>query len=329
VAVTRARQSLLLSGSYWSTQTKPRGPGAFLLELQAAALLPEDAFPECDEPDENPLTLTADTVAWPLDPLGSRRDRVEAAARAVLAALDRGPADGGVYAHDIDLLLAERANRAADAELVELPTRIPASRFKDYVTDAATVASSLRRPMPERPYRQTRLGTLFHGWVEQRYGTVAGGSDVIDAAATELDDPAGETLESGELEALQRTFAASAWADRRPDEVEIEIHVTLAGQVVVCKLDAVYPADDGVHAYQIVDWKTGKAPRDADDLERKQLQLALYRLAYAQYAGIDPQLIDAVFYFVADDTVIRPERIYSEEELRSLWSSTTGFIPPA
>jgi DNA helicase-2/ATP-dependent DNA helicase PcrA len=329
VAVTRARQSLLLSGSYWSTQTKPRGPGAFLLELQAAGLLAEDAFPACHEPDENPLTLTAETVAWPLDPLGSRRNRVEAAARAVLAALDRGPADGGVYGHDIDLLLAERANRAADAELVELPTRIPASRFKDYVTDAATVAASLRRPMPERPYRQTRLGTLFHGWVEQRYGTVAGGSDVIDAAVTELDDPAGETLESGELEALQRTFAASAWADRRPDEVEIEIHVTLAGQVVVCKLDAVYPADDGAHAYQIVDWKTGKAPRDADDLERKQLQLALYRLAYAQYAGIDPQLIDAVFYFVADDTVIRPERIYSEEELRSLWSSTTGFIPPA
>ncbi|MFF1634054.1 ATP-dependent DNA helicase [Leifsonia sp. NPDC058248] len=329
VAVTRAKESLLLSGSYWSTQTKPRGPGAFLLELQAAGLLPEDAFPECHEPDENPLTLTAETVAWPLDPLGSRRERVEAAARAVSASLDRGPGDGGVYAHDIDLLLAERANRATDAELVELPTRIPASRFKDYVTDTATVAAALRRPMPERPYRQTRLGTLFHGWVEQRYGTVAGGSDVIDAAAAELDDPVGETLESAELGELRRTFEASEWADRRPHEVEIEIHVTLAGHVIVCKLDAVYPADDGVHTYQIVDWKTGKAPRDADDLERKQLQLALYRLAYARYAGIDPQFIDAVFYFVADDTVIRPERIYSEEELRSLWSSTTGFMPPA
>jgi DNA helicase-2/ATP-dependent DNA helicase PcrA len=152
---------------------------------------------------------------------------------------------------------------------------------------------------------------------------------VIDAAAAELDDPVGETVESSELAQLRRTFEASEWADRRPHEVEIEIHVTLAGHVIVCKLDAVYPADDGVHTYQIVDWKTGKAPRDADDLERKQLQLALYRLAYARYAGIDPQFIDAVFYFVADDTVIRPERIYSEEELRSLWSSTTGFMPPA
>jgi DNA helicase-2/ATP-dependent DNA helicase PcrA len=24
--------------------------------------------------------------------------------------------------------------------------------------------------MPERPYRATRLGTLFHDWVENRYG---------------------------------------------------------------------------------------------------------------------------------------------------------------
>ena len=30
--------------------------------------------------------------------------------------------------------------------------------------------TALRRPMPERPYRATRLGTLFHSWVEQRIG---------------------------------------------------------------------------------------------------------------------------------------------------------------
>jgi DNA helicase-2/ATP-dependent DNA helicase PcrA len=84
----------------------------------------------------------------------------------------------------------------------------------------------------------------------------------------------------------------------------------------------------GAYDFQIVDWKTGKAPRDADDLERKQLQLALYRLAFARYSGVDPARIDAVFYFVADDRVVRPERLYSEEELRSLWSSATGFSPP-
>jgi DNA helicase-2/ATP-dependent DNA helicase PcrA len=328
VAVTRARQRLLLTGSYWSTQTRPRGPGAYLLELQAAGLLPEDAFPECDEPDENPLALTSSTVIWPLDPLGIRRRRVESAAAAVRAARERGANVGGVYARDLELLLAERARRADEAGLVELPSRIPASRFKDYVSDPAAVASALRRPMPERPYRQTRLGTLFHSWVEERFGTMAGSTEVLDARVGELDDPASELLEAEQLDELKATFDRSEWSGRRPEEVELEIHVTLAGQVVVCKLDAIYRADDGTHDYQIVDWKTGKAPRDADDLERKQLQLALYRLAFARYAGIDPQLIDAVFYFVADDRVVRPERLYSEEELTSLWSSATGLMPP-
>ena len=41
------------------------------------------------------------------------------------------------------------------ASVVAVPTRVPASRFKDYVTDPASVAASLRRPMPERPYRAT------------------------------------------------------------------------------------------------------------------------------------------------------------------------------
>lgn len=330
VAVTRARRRLLLSGSYWSTQTRPRGPGSYLLELQEAGLLPEDAFPDCAEPDENPLALTASTVTWPLEPLGPRRTRVEAAADAVRRARELGSGDGGggVYARDLDLLLAERARRAEEAGLVELPARIPASRFKDYVSDPATVAASLRRPMPERPYRQTRLGTLFHSWVEERFGTVVGSADVLDAHAAELDDPAGDVLEAERFEELKATFERSEWSGRKPVEVELEIHITLAEQVVVCKLDAIYRPEDGRHDYQIVDWKTGKAPRDADDLERKQLQLALYRLAFARYAGVDPERIDAVFYFVADDRVVRPERLYSEEELTSLWSSATGFIPP-
>jgi DNA helicase-2/ATP-dependent DNA helicase PcrA len=71
--------------------------------------------------------------------------------------------------------------------------------------------------------------------------------------------------------------------------------------------------------YQVVDWKTGKAPKDADDLERKQLQLALYRIAYARWTGIDPDLIDAVFYFVSDDRIITPTHLDDEAELVARW----------
>ncbi|MCU1636982.1 MAG: ATP-dependent helicase, partial [Cryobacterium sp.] len=118
-------------------------------------------------------------------------------------------------------------------------------------------------------------------------------------------------------------FERSEWAARKPEEVEIEIHHVLAGQVFICKIDAVYRTLTG---YQVVDWKTGKAPRNAADLELKQTQLALYRLAYASWKGIDPDDVDAVFYFVADDTVVTPDRLYSEGELVDAWSAVRSTV---
>jgi DNA helicase-2/ATP-dependent DNA helicase PcrA len=312
VAVTRARHSLLLTGSFWSSQTKPRGPSPFLRELEAAGVI--GALPDGTESEENPLGDEADVVVWPMDPLGNRRVRVVAAAAAVRAA---DPSNTGVWGAELELLLAERAARINANRYVELPNRVPASRFKDFVSDPATVAASLRRPMPEKPYRATRLGTLFHSWVEERSG-VSGSFEELDTLATESDTD-GTLLDAAALARLQATFEKSQWADRAPIEVEREIHLVLDGQIIICKIDAVYERDGRI---QIVDWKTGKAPRDADDLEQKQLQLALYRLAYAQWRGIDPALVDAVFYFVADDQVIAPAHLYDEQELIVRWRAS-------
>ncbi|GMA89660.1 hypothetical protein GCM10025869_01890 [Homoserinibacter gongjuensis] len=40
--------------------------------------------------------------------------------------------------------------------------------------------------------------------------------------------------------------------------------------------------------------------------------------------GIDPALIDAAFYFVADDLVIRPEHVDTEEQLLERWRAVFG-----
>ena len=50
-------------------------------------------------------------------------------------------------------------------------------------------------------------------------------------------------------------------------------------------------------------------------------------MAYSRWSGVAPENIDAAFYFVAEDTVVRPERIYSESELEDRWSSVTGSMP--
>lgn len=350
VAVTRARGELVLSGSYWSTQKSHRGPSEYLRELHRGGMLRELASIGEPPPASDVGESLAERVDWPHSPLGARAERVHAAADGVAGALAlardaveagerlRGRGGGAEWADQLDSLIAERDARLAGTAAVALPVRIPASKFKDYVTDTAHTVAELVRPMPDKPYRQTRLGTLFHSWVEQRSGLV-GTSETVDSAFDDLDD--GDELfgagsvalsaaDSSRLAELKATFETSWWAARQPVEVEIEVHLPLADRVLICKLDAVYRLDDG--RYQIVDWKTGAAPRDDDpsDLQTRQLQLALYRLAYARWKGIDPTRIDAVFYFVAHDRVVRPERIYSESELLQLWasaaSSSTGGV---
>jgi DNA helicase-2/ATP-dependent DNA helicase PcrA len=229
------------------------------------------------------------------------------------------PAASGAEGRELGLLLAERERMIAAAEYVPLPNRVPASRFKDFVTDPAGVAASIRRPMPEKPYRATRLGTLFHSWVEERSGLV-GSREVIDALASEL-EPEEAAVDEAALARLQETFERSEWAGLKPVEVERELHLPFDGRIVICKIDAVYERDG---RYQIVDWKTGKAPGSPEELAERQLQLALYRLAFARWKGIDPNEVDAVFYYVADDRTILPDRIYDEHELLTLWRAATG-----
>jgi DNA helicase-2/ATP-dependent DNA helicase PcrA len=215
------------------------------------------------------------------------------------------------------VLIRERNARRASANAVELPVRISASRFKDYVSSPAEVAGALRRPMPERPYRQTRLGTVFHGWVEQRAEAVAA-ADIVDGLPEDDDLEFDDFAEAADLERLKEIFERSEWATLAPSYVELEIHLPFAGQIVVCKIDAVYRRGE---RWEIVDWKTGAPPKNAADYEQKQYQLALYRLAFSRYLDVPLDDIDAAFYYLSEDRIIRPEALLTEEELEDRWSA--------
>lgn len=340
VGVTRARSELLLSGSWWASQKSPRSPSAFLRELAQVGAIDSAALPTSSEHDENPRVADASRVRWPLDPLGGRRASVERAAELVREAAARpsGAGIGTQLADELRMLLEERRRRSEPRRGGAVPVRVPASRFKDYVDDPAAVAAELARPMPQRPYRATRIGTLFHSWVEHRalddgVASAPSGGDDLDTLDVELDfDGADEVADPTEarLAALRETFAASEWGDRRPDAVELELHLPLDGHVFVCKLDAVYTVEPeselgarGIR-HQVVDWKTGAAPRDARELELRQTQLALYRLAYSRWSGVPVEQIDAVFYYVEDDLVLRPEVLYDEAALRRAWASVSS-----
>ena len=328
VAVTRARSDLLLTGAHWAGQAKPRKPSPYLLE--AIDVLGLDPIGDVD-PDDNPYAGPGLTKSWPLDPLGDRRQRVSTAEQLARAAHDSAPA---TPTPQLERLLAERAERLQGTG-GDAPTRVPASRFKDWVTDYRGTLRDLGRPMPERPYTQTRIGTLFHAWVEHRSGLVGAGA-AVEAALWELDEEApqasgmAETTTDDEqaLAKLRETFERSEWAQLQPIAVEIEIDFAFGagageqnGHIVICKLDAVYRREDRGGRIEIVDWKTGRAPRTADEKDERLLQLALYRLADHRRFGVPLDEIDVALFYVADDLVIRGDRVYSESELVQRWSA--------
>lgn len=331
VAFTRARSDLLLSGAHWAGQVKPRQASPYLLDaLDVLGLDPIEGV----EPDDNPYDGPGMTRSWPMDPLGDRRPRVAAAAQEARAALARP--ERPEPTEQLKRLLAERAERQQGAA-AEVPTRVPASRFKDWVTDYRGTLRDLGRPMPERPYTQTRIGTLFHAWVEHRSGLV-GASSTVESALWELDDEGADAApathvgsdDERALDELRAVFERSEWAPLQPIAVEIEIDFAFSeaqeaaeggGHIVICKLDAVYRREDRGGRIEIVDWKTGRAPRTAAEREERMLQLALYRLAYHRRFGVPLEEIDVALFYVADDLVIRDERIYSESDLVQRWSA--------
>ena len=328
VALTRSRHELLVSGSFWAGGVKPTMPSRYLADLVEADVLPASAIPETTTHESNPLGDAGATQTWPHVPFGDRAPRVLAAADRVRNA---NPGASGRYAADIDLLLAERRAARSARHRVVVPHRVPASGFKDYLTAPDAVAERLRRPMPERPYRATRLGTLFHQWVETR-GRSGGALETLDVWDGELDlDPDEGTTtptdavvsddDAHRLGEFQATFARSRWAALTPVEVEREIHIPFLGHSVVCKLDAVYEIDGRI---EVVDWKTGKAPSGVADLEQRQLQLALYRVAYAEFTGRPIDQVDAVFYFVADDLEVRPRELLDRAGLERAWQQAVG-----
>ena len=303
VAVTRARDALLLSGSAWSGTKTARAPSPFLVEIADA--LGETLAADRD-PGENPYLGTRRVLEWPIDPLGARRDVVERAAESVRAAQEAPPARAS---RDLELLLAERAARAS-GQTRSAPTRIPASRYKDFVADFDQTVAAIARPMPERPYRQTRTGTLFHAWVEERSGIVGPGSSADDALWETDDEVDGEgRADEPELQRLKEKFLASEWADLQPLEVETEINFSADDvlpdgrpHVVICKIDAVYQRGDRI---EIVDWKTGRPPRIGRRAGGADAAVAAVPARVPRQTRRPARSDRRVLYYVADDLVLR------------------------
>ncbi|NLG56007.1 MAG: ATP-dependent helicase [Rhodococcus sp.] len=338
VALTRTEQTLLVSGYHWDEGREPRGASAFLEELHeyvTAAELPVQIDQWAEPPedgDENPLTAEPHSAIWPPDPLGSRRGAVESGAELVRSAMtelrsvdavenvtedDAEPEDDSTYeddpegwAADVDALLREREARSHAAAEVVLPSQLSVSQLVELKADPDAFATRLRRPLPYPPNPLARRGTAFHAWVEARFGAVRlldfdelpGAADAADGGD---DDLAG----------LQEAFLNSEWAHRTPVDVEVPFETSVGGVVLRGRIDAVFADPEG--GWTVVDWKTGAPPSEANE-QAVVMQLAAYRLAWAELMGASPRKVRAAFHYVRHNRTIAPVALPDAQALAEL-----------
>ncbi|MEV7545079.1 UvrD-helicase domain-containing protein [Streptomyces sp. NPDC089915] len=217
---------------------------------------------------------------------------------------------------DLDALEGELLRARAAVRDVELPGSLSASQLLRLAADEEAFVRDLARPMPKPPQPAARQGTRFHAWVESRFDALPlPHLDVLDPAA-DLPGTDQEIADAADLEALKAAFERSEYAERTPYRMEAPVQITLAGRVIRGRIDAVYRDPDG--SYEVVDWKTGRTTQ-ADPL-----QLAVYRLAWAEATGTPLDRVSAAFLHVRSGRVIRPRDLPGRERLEAILQGETG-----
>ncbi|MGA5840405.1 UvrD-helicase domain-containing protein [Streptomyces pseudogriseolus] len=228
---------------------------------------------------------------------------------------------------DLDALTGELLRARDTVTEVPLPASLTASQLLRLAADPDGFARELARPMPRPPQPAARRGTRFHAWVEARFEELT--LPLLDP--DELPGGDAEIADEQDLESLKEAFERTEYAQRTPFRVEAPFQLSIAGRVVRGRIDAVYrheDAEDGEDGdavtYEIVDWKTGRG-RTADPL-----QLAVYRLAWAEQQGVPLESVTAAFLYVRTGEVVRPERLPGRAELeRLLLDDPDGGTPRA
>ncbi|MEU6478316.1 UvrD-helicase domain-containing protein [Streptomyces sp. NPDC047017] len=265
---------------------------------------PPDAHPPLrPEPESRPQPRPRSEPEPQPEPLTAEEARV-------IASWDR----------DLDALAGELRRARQSVTDVPLPAALTATQLIRLAADPDAFARELARPMPRPPQPAARRGTRFHAWVETRFEALT----LPMLEPEELPGSDAEIADERDLEALKEAFERTEYAHRTPHRVEIPVQLEIAGRVVRGRIDAVYQEGDGQETtYEIVDWKTNQA-RSADPL-----QLAVYRLAWAERQGVPLERVGAAFVYVRTGEVVRPANLPDRAALERLLLGEPQAGPPA
>ncbi|MEV7392469.1 UvrD-helicase domain-containing protein [Streptomyces sp. NPDC091215] len=252
--------------------------------------------PEHARPPQPRHARMPDSERAPVTPAEARVTPEEARA---IASWDR----------DLDALTGELLRARQAVTDVPLPATLSATQLMRLAEDPDGLAQELARPMPRPPQPAARRGTRFHAWVEARFEELT----LPMLEPDELPGSDAEIADERDLEALKEAFERTEYAHRTPYRVEAPFQLALAGRVVRGRIDAVYRTGHGDGAtYEIVDWKTSRT-RLADPL-----QLAIYRIGWAEQQGVPPESVTVAFVHVRTGEIERPEGLPDRATLEKL-----------
>ena len=184
VALTRAEDTLLLSGHHWGAgRVHPaRAVGVPAARSRTSSRPPAAASHASG-------ALGARTRRWGAEPVAGEHRRSAVAGRPAARSPRRrrarrapgGRRDGRCGPHgrptildgwiaDVDALLAERARAAAAAPRSRCPVSCRSAPWSTSTATADAAARRLTRRLPARPDPHAILGTAFHDWVQRFYG---------------------------------------------------------------------------------------------------------------------------------------------------------------
>ncbi|MFJ2853407.1 UvrD-helicase domain-containing protein [Streptomyces rubiginosohelvolus] len=252
---------------------------------------PAPHIPAARHPQEDPAARHAPETPGPAGRLTPEEART-------LASWDR----------DLDSLAGELRRARATVREVVIPAALSATQLLRLAEDPDAFAQELARPMPRPPQPAARRGTRFHAWVESRYEELPLpmlGPDELPGG----DESDAEIADERDLAELKEAFERTAYARRTPYRVETPFQITLAGRVIRGRIDAVYRTGD---TYEIVDWKTTRH-RTADPL-----QLAVYRLAWAELHDLPLDAVTATFLYVRTGETVHPQGLPGRAELERI-----------
>ncbi len=286
VALTRARDVLFASGSWWSHNGILKAPSPYLLQVAQVPGVRTDVW--VDEASETCPASEAGDVAWPrgdavftlVQPPPATDEPLTLSESAWLDRIDT----------DIRAVVAREVEQSRPVTSVDLPAVMSTSLVMRAHKDPEALALDLARPMPRVTNEAAARGTRFHEWVAAQFEQLS--------LVPEWDAAVDADLAPDDLQDLIEGYRRTPFAQMVPHAVETEVVVKVGGLSIIGVIDAVFANPDGT--WDVVDWKTNR------DHTADPLQLAIYRLAWARHTGVPVEAVGAAFVYVRDGQVVRP-----------------------